>query len=172
MFKTNKDLYKSKMSKAKKIENYIKGGISSTTYNIPGSKPFTLKGEVNAKAIIETQLVPQKFPTETMAGKVNLEKVRDIRRALRRRYATRRNIAKIFQSWDRGKKGHVSIDDCMQMINNMGHKINFNEARVLLASADADQDNKLKLDEFLGMIYSNSDRLDMDIEKITQLQPG
>jgi len=41
------------------------------------------------------------------------------------------------------------------MVNNLGHKFNFSEARVLLASADKDSDNKLKLDEFLDMIYSD-----------------
>lgn len=34
--------------------------------------------------------------TETLEGKVDLAKVKDIRRALRRRYATRTNFQKIF----------------------------------------------------------------------------
>lgn len=49
------------------------------------------------------------------------------------------------------------------MVNNLGHKINFDEARVLVASADRDADNRLKLDEFLDMIYSDQDTLNVDL---------
>jgi hypothetical protein len=49
------------------------------------------KQDVHAEAEQETQLVKIKN-TETLEGKVNLQKVKDIRRALRRRYATRTNF--------------------------------------------------------------------------------
>ena len=55
------------------------------------------------------------------------------------------------------------------MVNNLGHKFNFDEARVLLASADIDGDNKLKLDEFLDMIYSDQDTLNVDLGRIAKL---
>ena len=55
----------------------------------------------NAEADQETQLISMdKYRHETLQGKVDLEKVREIRRALRRRYANRRNLSKIFKSWD------------------------------------------------------------------------
>ena len=57
------------------------------------------KMDVHAEAEQETQLVKLKN-TETLEGKINLSKVKDIRRALRRRYATRTNFQKIFSHWD------------------------------------------------------------------------
>jgi len=43
------------------------------------------------------------------------------------------------------------------MCNDLGHKINFDEARVLLATSNTKQNNKLSLDEFLGMVYNDKD---------------
>jgi hypothetical protein len=45
----------------------------------------------------------------TLEGKIDLSHVRDIRRALRRRYANRRNLNKIFKSWDEEGKGYLTI---------------------------------------------------------------
>ena len=107
-------MYKSRMSKSEMLEILNRGRASSTRFPIPGSKPFTLKGEINANAELETQLVGMgQHLHDTLEGKVDLKKVRDIRRALRRRYATRRKIQKIFSSWDRGHKGHVNINDVL-----------------------------------------------------------
>lgn len=104
-----------------------------------------------------------------MKGKVDLEKIRDIRRAIRRRYANRRKIQKIFQAWDRSHKGYVDINDVHIMLKDLGHKVNFDEARVFLASSDVSGENKLYLDEFLEMIYSENDALNVNIERLNKL---
>lgn len=66
--------------------------------------------------------------TETLEGKVDLTKVKDIRRALRRRYATRSNFQKIFTQWDKEGKGHLGVEDIHSMMNKMGLKVNLDEA--------------------------------------------
>jgi hypothetical protein len=38
----------------------------------------------------------EEYSKETLKGQVDFEKVREIRRAIRRRYANRRNFQKIF----------------------------------------------------------------------------
>ena len=53
------------------------------------------KADVHADVEQETQLVVMRHK-DTLSGKVDLQKVKDIRRALRRRYATRTNFQKIF----------------------------------------------------------------------------
>ena len=40
--------------------------------------------------------------------KVNMTAVRDTRRALRRKYASRTNIDRIFNQWDKDGKGDIS----------------------------------------------------------------
>lgn len=63
-------------------------------------KPTTFsKIDVHAAADQETQLVRVDHH-KTLEGKVDMKKVRDIRRAIRRRYATRKNASKLFQAWD------------------------------------------------------------------------
>lgn len=43
----------------------------------------------------------------TLEGKVDMRHVEDIRRVLRRKYASRTNLHKIFSQWDRAKKGGI-----------------------------------------------------------------
>ena len=74
--------------------------------------------------------------TETLEGRVDLAKVKDLRRALRRRYATRSNFQKIFTQWDKEGKGHLEVEEIHHMMNKMGLKVNLDEAQVLLISAD------------------------------------
>jgi Ca2+-binding EF-hand superfamily protein len=85
------------------------------------------KEDLHAEAEQETQLVRMKN-SETLEGKVDLAKVKDIRRALRRRYATRTNFQKIFSQWDNESKGHIEVKDIHRMMNNMGLKVNLDEA--------------------------------------------
>ena len=46
-----------------------------------------------------------------LEGKVDLTRVRDARRAFRRKYAVRNNIDKIFDKYDLGGKGFITADD-------------------------------------------------------------
>ena len=131
-----------------------------------GKRTF-LKGkeDINQDVDQETQLV--KIENEgTLEGKVNMKKVRDIRRAIRRRYASRKNPAKIFSAWDQKKKGLVDLDDVISMITKLGININKDEARVLLISADGNGDNCLDLEEFHEMIFTNNEALNVDLSKL------
>jgi hypothetical protein len=48
-----------------------------------------------------------KIEANTLEDKIDLKHVSDIRRALRRKYASRSNLHKIFNQWDRLKKGSI-----------------------------------------------------------------
>lgn len=58
------------------------------------------------------------------------------------------------------------------MLNDLGHKVNFDEARLLLASADTSGDNKLTLDEFLVLVYSDKQDFNVDPKHMAELRPG
>ena len=64
------------------------------------------KREGNKVADQETQLVSIKT-SNTVENKVNIEKIRDIRMALRRRYAPRTNYGKIFNFHNHTKFFHA-----------------------------------------------------------------
>lgn len=108
--------------------------------------------------------------THTLEGKIDLGKVKDIRRALRRRYATRTNFQKIFSNWDLSSKGYLDTEDIYRMMNKMGIKVNLDEAAVLLASADQDKNNLLYVNEFMDLIFSQNDALNVDLAKINVVQ--
>lgn len=105
----------------------------------------------------------------TLEGKVDIEKVRDIRRAIRRRYANRKNFQKIFNLWDEDSNGAVSVKNLYNMIHRLGININIDEARVLLASADMDGSNDLGLDEFLDLIFNDKDALNVNLKALPAL---
>ena len=108
--------------------------------------------------------------TETLEGKVDLTKVKDIRRALRRRYATRTNFQKIFTQWDAESKGMINVSDIHRMMNKMGLKVNLDEAQVLLISADQDKNDLLSMNEFMDLIFSQNDALNVDLRQYGAVQ--
>jgi Ca2+-binding EF-hand superfamily protein len=50
------------------------------------------------------------------------------------------------------------------MVQKLGITINTDEAHVLLASADKDKSNDLKLDEFLDLIFNDKDVLNINLK--------
>jgi Ca2+-binding EF-hand superfamily protein len=48
---------------------------------------------------------------DNLNEKVDLTRVRDARRAFRRKYAARNNVDKIFDKYDVGQKGYITADD-------------------------------------------------------------
>lgn len=80
----------------------------------------------------------EEYSKETLKGQVDFEKVREIRRAIRRRYANRKNFQKIFSLWDEEGKGSINIQNVHNMIKKFGLAMNENEVKVLVASADRD----------------------------------
>lgn len=123
------------------------------------------KDQIHADVDQETQLVNIENKN-TLSGKINLLKIRDIRRAIRRRYATRKNPQKIFQTWDHKKQGILDSEDLARMINKLGININQDEAHVLLTSADENSDGGLDLKEFHNLIFDSNDALNVDLSKI------
>jgi len=49
------------------------------------------------------------------------------------------------------------------MMNKMGLKVNMEEAQVLLTSADQDKNNNLSMNEFMDLIFSQNDALNVDL---------
>jgi len=125
------------------------------------------KYDIHASATLETQLIPMgRYKYETLKGKVDLNKVNEISRAIRRRYANRKNLDKIFSAWDSDNTGHISTKNVYEMMNSLGLTINYDEARVIVASADRNGNNTLQLEEFLDLLYNNNDALNVNIAKM------
>jgi Ca2+-binding EF-hand superfamily protein len=126
------------------------------------------KADLHATADQETQLVRLDH-RKTLEGKVDLKKVRDIRRAIRRRYATRKNASKLFHAWDLKQQKKIDTEDVVNMVNKMGIKINKNEAYVLLKSADINADDFLDIEEFINLIHSTNEALDVNLRELAPL---
>jgi Ca2+-binding EF-hand superfamily protein len=117
------------------------------------------------KASTETQLV-HVLHGKTLEGQVDIRKIVDIRRTIRRRYANRTEIAKIFSAWDLGSLGVIRAEDVHMMVNRLGIELNQDEAKVLVATANKSLTGCLSLDEFMQLIFDESDQLNMDLTSL------
>ena len=50
------------------------------------------------------------------------------------------------------------------MINRMGISVNPQEAQVLMASHDHNANKKLTMDEFMDLIFSNNDNMNVNLQ--------
>ena len=123
------------------------------------------KTEKNKEAFQETQLVKIEAKN-TLEGKVNIKKLKEIRLALRRRYASRKDFRKIFKEWARSMGGEITVYDAHNMINNFSIPINYNETRALIASSNQRGTDCLNLKEFFHLIFEDNDALEVDLKKL------
>ena len=123
------------------------------------------KTEKNKEAFQETQLVKIEAKN-TLEGKVDIKKLKEIRLALRRRYASRTDFRKIFKEWARSMGSEITVYDAHNMINNFSIPINFNETRALIASSNQRGTENLNLKEFFHLIFGDNDALEVDLKKL------
>ena len=71
----------------------------------------------------------------SLADTVDRKHLGDIRRALRRKYASRTNLHRIFGQWDKGDKGGISPHDLFNGLNKVGIAVSLDEAAALHAAA-------------------------------------
>ena len=123
------------------------------------------KSNINKEAMQETQLVKIEA-TDTLEGKIDIAKIKEIRLALRRRYASRTNFRKIYKEWDFVNKGEIMVYTAHTMINRLGIPINFNETRALIASSNKRNTETLDMEEFMHLIFNDNNALNLDLKKL------
>jgi Ca2+-binding EF-hand superfamily protein len=57
------------------------------------------------------------------------------------------------------------MNDIFKMVNKMGIKVNKDEAHVLLITADSDKNNVLSMQEFLDLIFSQNDNVNVNLSE-------
>lgn len=82
---------------------------------------------------VEQRLFPKRAGKDpvlekSLSGKVDLLRVRDARKAFRRRYASRVNTDKIFDQFDKDGKGNVNAYDIQEYAKKINLTISLNEA--------------------------------------------
>ncbi len=123
------------------------------------------KSSINKAAMQETQLVKIEAGN-TLEGKIDLAKIKEIRLALRRRYASRTNFRKIFKEWDFTGSGEIGVFSGHKMINMLGIPINFNETRALISSSNKRCTESLNMEEFMHLIFNDNQTLNLDLKNI------
>ena len=102
----------------------------------------------------------------TPGSRVDLQKIRDIRWILKRRYLKSRNFKRIFKYWDMDNKGAVTAQNVYDMCKRLGINASPLECEVLLATVDRRGAGELSPDEFVDFIYNDVVVVDMDAGKV------
>ena len=116
------------------------------------------KIKMNKDAIQETQLTKIDLKN-TDNDLLNIDKIKEIRLAIRRRYGNRKNITKIFQQWARTFHNKITVYDAYKMINSLNIPINYKETRAFIASGSNFGNEYLNLDEFSNLIFNKNEEL-------------
>lgn len=96
-----------------------------------------------------------------------MNKLKEIRLALRRRYAPRTNYRKIFKEWDTGNLGEISVYDAHNMINKLSIPINIDETRALVSSSNTRGTESLDMQEFMHLIFNDNEELNLKVKNIS-----
>ena len=155
------DIYRYRTQRKNKINEPLKDFFNKQKFLNMYKKPKELQ---NKSAKLETQLVKLDV-NETIDDKVDLKKIQEIRFALRRRYANRTDIRKIFKEWDLNCMGEITLYSAHDMINRLNIPINYNETRALIASSNTRGTETLNLEEFMHLIFSDNEALKVDLDK-------
>ena len=114
------------------------------------------KKKINKNAILETQIT--KIDTKvTDNNLVNMNKIIELRQALRRRYGNRKKPNKIFQQWAKTFPNKITVYDAYKMINSLNIPINYNETRALIASGSNQGNEFLNVEEFSNLIFNKNE---------------
>ena len=156
------DIYRYRTQRKNKINEPITDLLNKQKYLNIFKKPKEFQ---NKSAKLETQLVKLEVK-ETIDDKIDLKKIQEIRFALRRRYANKSDIRKIFKEWDLNCMGEITLYSAHEMINRLNIPINYNETRALIASSNTRGTETLNLEEFIHLIFSDNEALQIDLDKL------
>ena len=141
------------------IRNSLKQPLSYEDHKIQEEKIEKLvkeKKNLNKNVIQETQLVKINSFVDKGDSVVNLKKIEEIRIALRRKYANRKKLNKIFQQWARTFPNKITVYDAYKMINALAIPINYNETKAFIASGSNTGSEYLTIEEFYNLIQDPS----------------
>ena len=83
---------------------------------------------------------------------------------LRRKYASRTNLHRIFSQWDKGDKGGIDAQDLFNGLNKIGIAVTLDEATALHAAAtQTDTDPNLSLQEFSDLLFTTDEALNVNL---------
>jgi len=127
------------------------------------------KMKINKDVVQETQLTKMNI-NKTDNDLLNMNKIKEIRQLIRRRYGNRKNVNKIFQQWARTFPNKITVYDAYKMINSLNIPINYNETRAFIASGSNFGNEFLSLDEFSNLIFNKNEDLYEDPWKVKPKQ--
>ena len=138
------------------IRNSLKEPLSYEDHKIQEDKIEKLvkeKKKLNRNSTQETQLVKINPFIDKGDSIINLKKIEEVRIALRRRYANRKKLNKIFQQWAKTFPNKITAYDAYKMINALSIPINYNETKAFIASGSNTGSEFLTIEEFYNLIY-------------------
>ena len=114
----------------------------------------------------ERAVLSASFDATTFRENVNFEKIQEATKVIRKKYANKKDLTKIYQTWNENSQGEISIDNIYNMSKKLGINLNYDEARVLLATANKNESETLGYTGFVNLLYGKDDKQTVDLNSL------
>ena len=99
----------------------------------------------------------------TLASSVDDATLRALRQALRRKYAARSNLPRIFSQWCKDQERGLSVEELFMGLNKIGITTSLDQAKALHLNAKSDSDPYLTIEEFGKFLFTADEGITVDL---------
>lgn len=112
------------------------------------------------------QLLLNAKRNHTLYAKVDNDALRAVRLALRRKYASRTNLDRIWSQWCKDESKGLSFEDLFMGLNKIGVGATLDQAKALFFHSKLNLESEtLSKEEFDKLIFSTDENLPADLKK-------
>lgn len=108
----------------------------------------------------------QEKKANTLSGSVKDSEVRAVRQALRRKYASRSNLDRIWQQWCKDPSQGLTVEELFAGLNKIGVTASLDQAKAVHLNAKTNTDVPfLSMEEFGKLIFTADETLPVDLTR-------
>lgn len=128
-----------------------------------GKRNEQLQKRAIGQAETEDEVTKSVEKEVTLENLVDPIAVKDIRNALRRKYASRSNLDRIFKQWDKNGSGALSAEEICHGLYKIGVRCSLEEAMALKSSVGT---GELNQNQFNDLVFSKDESMSMPLNSI------
>jgi len=114
----------------------------------------------------ESSIASNILNARTLKANVDIEKIQEAKRAIRKKYLNKKDLNKIYQTWNENTQGEISVDNIYHLTQKLGLNLNYDEARVLVATANKNNSDTLGHTGFLNLLQGKNDTSTIDFNAL------
>jgi len=122
--------------------------------------------EIESTKRQERSIVQNILDAGSLKANVDIEKIKEAKSAIRKKYLNKKDLNKIYQTWNENGEGEISVDNIYHLTKKLGLNLNYDEARVLVATANKNNSDTLGHTGFLNLLQGKDDSSTIDFNTL------